>query len=82
MKRGAKIVQLGNHLMSSGLIAHEADGGPEQNNHNVQALLTEALALVDALQLPAEIGARLQEVIDMVSKTPIQNNGSAEESCS
>lgn len=33
-------------------------------------LLEEALSIVDALALPAEVGARLQEVIDLAEGSP------------
>lgn len=39
----------------------KVEGGKEQ----LLQLLNEALALADALALPPEIGARIQEVIDL-----------------
>ena len=39
---------------------------PEEGRHQLQRQLNEALELVDELGLPPEIGARLQEVIDLV----------------
>lgn len=38
----------------------------EEGRHHLQQLLNEALGLVDNLGLSPEIGARLQEVIDLV----------------
>ena len=40
--------------------------------HRLQQLLSDALALLDSMELPAEIGARLQEVIDLVDDQPTQ----------
>ena len=41
---------------------------PEEGRHYLQQLLNEALGLVDDLGLSPEIGARLQEVIDLVEE--------------
>jgi hypothetical protein len=38
---------------------------PIESKQQFRQLLNEALNLADALSLPAEIGARLQEVIDL-----------------
>ena len=66
---GAKIVQLGNRrMLPGGSTAQEPEGAPEQSIEKVQWLLGEALSMVDALQLPPEIGARLQEVLNRVAE--------------
>ena len=42
-------------------------------------MLSEALTLADALALPPEVGARLQEVIDMVEGPDIVGASDAKE---
>lgn len=42
-----------------------------QEKEHLRQLLDEAIELVDSLGLAPEIGARLQEVIDMTGKCPV-----------
>ena len=52
--------------MSQGLAPQQQAEGAENGVQRLNALLSDSLALLDALELPPEIGARLQEVIDAV----------------
>lgn len=56
--------------MSQGVVPQQEGSadGPKDDWQRVGALLSDALALIDALALPPEIGARLQEVIDAVAE--------------
>ena len=55
---------LGGIEMSAGSAVQETDGtSASPSLERALALLTEALEIVDALELSPEIGARLQEVI-------------------
>lgn len=40
-------------------------GNVEEGREQLLQLLSEALGIADALELPPEIGARIQEVIDL-----------------
>ena len=53
--------------MSQGLGRQQHAAGAETDIQHLQSLLKDALDLVDRLRAPAEIGARLQEIIDAVS---------------
>jgi hypothetical protein len=44
---------------------HAQAGKVEEGREQLLQLLNEALGLADALALPPEIGARIQEVIDL-----------------
>ena len=53
--------------MSQGLAPQQQAEGAENGVQRLNALLSDSLALADALALPPEIGARLQEVVDAVA---------------
>ena len=62
--------------MSQGLASqHEAECAQLGLQHVLETL-SEALARVDTLKLPAEVGARLQEVIDLIHA--VEQSGGAE----
>jgi hypothetical protein len=66
----ASVFLLGDFEMSAALSA-DAGGeqaSPRENIGRALALLQEALDLVDAIGVPSEIGARLQEVIDALDE--------------
>jgi len=50
--------------MSQGLARQQHAAGAETDIQHLQSLLKDALDLVDRLRAPAEIGARLQEIIN------------------
>lgn len=52
--------------MSSESTAPGAGGASKQNLADVRALLVGALERVDEMRLPPEVGARLQELIDLL----------------
>ena len=54
--------------MPSEPAAQDGSGAPEGVEHILE-LLSDALAGIDALNLPSEIGARLQEVITAVEES-------------
>jgi hypothetical protein len=62
---GLRQSMLGGIVMSQRVFCPQSPN-PEEGSHQLQQLLREALELVDNLGLPPEIGARLQEVIDLV----------------
>ena len=50
-----------------------------ESKQRLHSMLSEALTLADALALPPEVGARLQEVIDMVEGPDIVGASDAKE---
>jgi len=62
---GLRQSMLGGIVMSQRVICPQSPD-PEEGGHHLHQLLNEALDLVDNLGLPPEVGARLQEVIDLV----------------
>jgi hypothetical protein len=59
-----RLPMLGGNGMSQRVVSPETPDVIE-SKQQFRQLLNEALNLADALSLPAEIGARLQEVIDL-----------------
>jgi len=62
---GLRHSMLGGIVMSQRVHCPQSPDAEEAGRHLAQ-LLNEALDLVDGLGLPPEIGARLQEVLDLV----------------
>jgi len=57
---------LGGNRMSHRVPHPQSADFPEENEQRLRLFLNDALHLADSLELPPEIGARLQEVIDLV----------------
>lgn len=45
-----------------------------ESKHQLHQLLGDALALIDSMNLPAEVGARLQEVIDLLEEHRVRKS--------